>query len=170
MLSLDSARWANLRTAYGAADEVPELLRHLESVPNSNDWRDEPWFSIWSALAHQGDVYSASFAAVPHVVRILAAAPHRAGFDYFAFPTVVEIGRQRTAEPIPEDLREAYMISLAELPRLAAAAADRPWNEPMLQSVLGAIAVAKGPVEVAEAASELTAAVARDFLAWLAER
>jgi hypothetical protein len=170
MLSLDSARWADLRTAYGDAVDVPDMLRELESVPNSEDWRDEPWFSIWSALAHQGNVYSASFAAVPHVVRILAAAPDRAGFDYFAFPTVVEICRQRTAEPIPEDLREPYMASLAKLPSLAAAAADRPWDAPMLQSVLGAIAVAKGPVEVAEAAAELTPEIARDFLIWLAER
>jgi hypothetical protein len=40
----------------------------------------------------------------------------------------------------------------------------------MLQSVLGAIAVAKGPVELAEAASELTLDVAPDFLAWFAQR
>jgi len=170
MLSLDSARWADLRTAYGAAADVPDMLRALQSVPNSDDYQDEPWFSIWSALAHQGDVYSASFAAVPHVVNVLAAAPDRAGFDYFAFPTVVEICRQRTAEAIPDDLREAYTAAIAQLPRLAAAAADRPWDEPMLQSVLGAVAVAKGPVEVAEAASELTLDVAQDFLVWFAER
>jgi hypothetical protein len=170
MLGLDSPRWSTLQAAYGAAVDVPDMLRALESVPNSDDWRDEPWFSIWSALAHQGDVYSASFAAVPHVVSVLAAAPDRAGFEYFAFPTVVEICRQRTAEPIPEDLRGPYNTALAQLPRLAAAAADRPWDEPMLQSVLGAIAVAKGPTEVAEAASELTLDVARDFLIWFTQR
>jgi hypothetical protein len=43
-------------------------------------------------------------------------------------------------------------------------------REPMLQAVLGAIAVTKGPVEVAEAATELTAEAARDFLSWLAEQ
>lgn len=170
MLALDSPRWSTLQTAYGAAGDVPDILRALESVPNSDDWRDEPWFSIWSALAHQGDVYSASFAAVPHVVGTLAAAPDRAGFNYFAFPTVVEICRQKTAEPIPEDLHESYTTAIALLPLLASEAANRPWDEPMLQSVLGAIAVAKGPVEVAEAASELTLDVARDFLVWFAER
>jgi hypothetical protein len=170
MLGLDSPRWSTLETAYGPAVDVPDMLRALESVPNSDDWRDEPWSSIWSALAHQGDVYSASFAAVPHIVSVLAAAPDRAGFNYFAFPAWVEICRQRKAEPIPEDLNGPYTAALARLPRLAAAAADRPWDEPMLQSVLGAIAVAKGPVEVAEAASELTLEVARDFLVWFAER
>jgi len=83
---------------------------------------------------------------------------------------VVEISRHQTEEPVPEDLREPYEAALAQLPALAAAAASRPWDEPMLQSVLGAIAVAKGPAEVAEAAAELTLEVAREFLEWFAER
>lgn len=170
MLALDSPRWAELRTAYGAAVDVPAMLRDLESVPNSQDYRDEPWFSIWSALAHQGDVYSASYAAVPHVVRVLATAPERAGYQYFGFPAWVEICRQRNGKAIPDDLRDPFFDALARLPALAAAAAARPWDEAMLQSVLGAIAVTKGTVDVAEAASELTPEVAREFLDWFAER
>jgi hypothetical protein len=170
MLGLESPRWAELRTAYGTAADVPQLLRDLDSVPNSQDDRDEPWFGIWSALAHQGDVYSASFAAVPHVVRVLASAPDRAGYQYFAFPAWVEICRQRTGEPIPEDLRDPFFAALAQLPALAGAAAAQPWDEAMLQSVLGAIAVTKGSVDVAEAAFELTPEVAREFLDWFARR
>jgi hypothetical protein len=170
MLSLDSPRWAELATAYGAADNIPELLRNLESVPNAEDWREEPWFGIWSALAYQGDVYSASFAAVPHVVRVLASAPERAGFSYFQFPAWVEICRRRTGEPIPEDLRDSYRRALVQLPELAAAAAARHWDEAMLQSVLAAIAVTKGSADVAEAAMELTPEVAHEFLDWFRER
>lgn len=170
MLALDSPRWSELRTAYGVAVDIPEMLRDLESVPNSQDYRDEPWFSIWSALAHQGDVYSASFAAVPHVVRVLSSAPERAGPDYFHFPAWVEICRRRTREEVPEDLQDGYTSALDQLPALAAAAASRPWDEGMLQSVLAAVAIVKGPVEIAEAVSELTSEVAREFLEWFAER
>jgi hypothetical protein len=170
MLGLDSARWAELRTAYGAAEGVPGMLRDLDSVTNPGDWREEPWFSIWSGLAHQGDVYSASFAAVPHVVRVLESAPDRAGPNYFHFPAWVEICRQRSEEPIPEDLRDAYAKALAKLPTLAAAAAGRPWDEQMLRSVLAAVAVTKGAVDFAEAVLELTPEVAREFLDWFAER
>lgn len=170
MLGLDSPRWAELHTAYGAAVDVPGMLRDLEFVPNSKGYRDEPWSSIWSSLAHQGDVYSASFAAVPHVVHVLAAAPERAGYEYFGFPAWVEICRQRTGEPIPDDLRDPFFDALAQLPALAAAAAARQWDEAMVQCVLGAIAVAKGTVDVAEAAYELTPEVAREFLDWFAER
>ena len=170
MLALDSPRWVELRTAYGVTVDVPKMLSELEAVPNSEDYRDEPWFSIWSALAHQGNVYSASFAAVPHVVRVLASATDRAGSDYFHFPAWVEICRQRTGEPIPEDLRDAYTSALAQLPGLAAVAAARPWDEAMLRSVLAAIAVTKGSAEVAEAVLELTSEVAREFLESLNQR
>jgi hypothetical protein len=170
MLALDSGRWAELRTAYGATVDVPKMLTELEAVPNSEDFRDEPWFSIWSALAHQGNVYSASFAAVPHVVRVLASAPGRAGSDYFHFPAWVEICRHRTGEPIPEDLRDAYTSALAQLPKLVAVAAPYPWNEAMLRSVLAAIAAAKGAIDVAEAVLELAPKIAREFLEWSADR
>jgi hypothetical protein len=58
MLSLDSPRWADLTHAYGVASDIPELLRQLHSLPDSSG-ESEPWFNLWSALAHQGDVYPA---------------------------------------------------------------------------------------------------------------
>jgi hypothetical protein len=79
MLSLDSPHWRELQHAYGSAADIPPLLRALESLPPSAG-REEPWFTLWSALAHQGDVYSASFAAVPHVIRALSIASARAHF------------------------------------------------------------------------------------------
>ena len=63
-----------------------------------------------------------------------------------------------------------HSSSPAQLPALAAAVAARPWDQEMLQSVLAAIAVAKGSVDVAEAAFELTTEVAREFLVWFGER
>ncbi|HEX3912895.1 MAG TPA: hypothetical protein VHW71_05265 [Steroidobacteraceae bacterium] len=67
MLPLDSPQWAELSHAYGAAGDIPQLLKQLTNFRRATVDK-EPWFSLWSALAHQGDVYSASFAAVPHVV------------------------------------------------------------------------------------------------------
>lgn len=59
MLELSSSRWGDLGDAYGSAARIPELLRQLSALPD-DDGSSEPWFSLWSALAHQGDVYSAS--------------------------------------------------------------------------------------------------------------
>lgn len=89
-LPLDSPRWHELAHAYGKASDIPALLRQLATVPTSDGER-EPWFSLWSALAHQGDVHAASFAAVPHVVKALATSPLTADASYFQFPAVVEM-------------------------------------------------------------------------------
>jgi hypothetical protein len=94
MLELDDPRWGELRHAYGFASDTPGLLRRLESGSTSAG-RDEPWFTLWSSLAHQVDVYPASFAAVPHVIRVLASAPTTSDVSFLHFPSWVEICRQR---------------------------------------------------------------------------
>ena len=168
-LPLDSARWGELEHAYGKASDIPGLLRQLASLPASDD-EQEPWASLWSALAHQHEVYTASFAAVPHVVRALASAPLRADASYFQFPAIVEAWRQENEVSIPKDLRAAYSAALAALPGLVAQASAREWDEDFLACALAAIAAAKGFGKVAEAVLELTADVADEFMEWFEER
>jgi len=169
MLSLDSPRWNELLHAYGAASDTPGLLRQLQSLPDSTD-QSEPWFTLWSSLAHQGDVYPASFAAVPHVIRALATAPASASFTYVQFPAWVEICRKNHGTSIPPDLEAAYFSALAELPGLVATASTRPWDADFLACALSAIAAAKGNTKVAEAVMELTPQNAGEFLQWLSKQ
>ncbi|KAB7768276.1 hypothetical protein [Xanthomonas sp. LMG 12461] len=169
MLSLESPRWSELQHAYGSAGDIPALLGKLETLPSSMDG-SEPWFTLWSALAHQGDVYSASFAAVPHVVHALARAPDKADHGYFQFPAWVEISHAKNQTEIPEDLRAAYLHSLAQLPSLVAAASSRAWGPEFLACALAAVAVAKGQTGVAEAVLELTPDVAEEFMEWFFTR
>jgi hypothetical protein len=118
VLDLNDKRWTELRDAHGSAANIPPLLKQLASVPAGRG-EDEPWFSLWSALAHQGDVHPASFAAVPHVVH---------------FPAWVEICRHRKGVLVPEDLQGACREALSRLPGLvaAAAAAERSWDDTLL--------------------------------------
>jgi hypothetical protein len=83
MLLLQSPQWSELKHAYGSAKNIPALLQQLEGFPTS-EGTNEPWFTLWSSLCHQGDIYSASFAAVPHIVRVLASAPDRADSAFFS--------------------------------------------------------------------------------------
>jgi hypothetical protein len=168
-LPLDSARWRELEHAYGNASDMPPLLRQLGTVPCS-DGPQEPWFSLWSALAHQGDVYTASFAAVPHVVRALACAPLEADANYLQFPAVVETDRQRKRIAVPADLSEAYFGALRALPGLIAQAAGRDWDDDFLACALAALAAVKGFGVVAEAALVMTPEVAREFMDWFRDR
>lgn len=169
MLSLDDPRWSELQHAYGGAADIPALLKQLADLPSSEN-NKEPWFSLWSALAHQGDVYSASFAAVPHVVEALASAPSKADFSYFQFPAWVEVCRAKKGVAVPEEIAPAYFEALSRLPALVAAAASRQWNEGFLRCALSAVAAAKGQPVVAEAVLELSPEVAGEFMEWFYER
>lgn len=168
MLSLESPRWSELQHAYGAASDIPAMLAQLKALSTS-EGKSEPWFSLWSALAHQGDVYSASFAAVPHVINVLATAPHKVEAVFFQFPAWVEICRKKTGVAVPKDLTASYFEALSRLPPLVAAASSREWSEEFLQCALSAIAAAKGAAEVAEAVQEMSESVAGEFLEWFYE-
>lgn len=168
-LSLDSPRWAELQHAYGQASDIPELLRQLTTLPSSRN-EQEPWLSLWSALAHQNDIYSASFAAVPHVVKALGTSPLTADYTYFQFPAFVEICRQQNSVEIPSDLKADYFEALARLPMLVASAAAREWDETFLACAMSAIAASKGFGNVAEVALELTPEVADEFMDWYLSR
>ena len=169
MLSLQSPHWSELEHAYGAAADIPALLARLTDRSKSVG-ESEPWFSLWSALAHQGDVYSASFAAVPHVVDVLASAPLQVEAVFFQFPAWVEICRKRNGVQVPDDLAASYFEALSKLPTLVAAASAHDWDGDFLLCALSAIAAAKGAIEVAEAVQELSSPVAEEFLEWLNER
>ncbi len=54
--------WAHLRTAYGSAEGVSDLLRRAEEA--GADF-GAAWDDLWSHLCHQGTVYTASYAAMP---------------------------------------------------------------------------------------------------------
>jgi hypothetical protein len=115
-------------------------------------------------------VYSASFAAVPHVIEALSSDPAAADSSYFQFPAWVEICRHRCRAEIPPDLRDAYFEALKRLPGLAAVAAESEWEDSHLACVLAAIAASQGQPDVAEAALELDADTASEFVKWFRER
>ena len=165
MLSLDSPRWSELQHAYGSASDTPSLLRQLGCLPESSG-ENKPWFDLWSSLAHQGDVYSASFAAVPYVVRAIASNPTKVDFGYFQFPAWVETCRLKNGIAIPDDLSHAYFAALQELPSLVAAAASRDWDGAFLACAMAALAASKGFGIVAEAALELNPETAEAFMEW----
>jgi hypothetical protein len=109
---------------------------------------------IWSALAHQGDVYSASFAAVPHIVRVLATASAAASFVYLQFPAWVEICRQRHKLADPGGLTSDYFEALKMVAGLVCAASVRQWDSDFLKCALSVIAVSKGFALIAESLQE----------------
>lgn len=159
MLSLDDPRWSEFQHAYGVAGDIPALLRTLASStgPNSG-YEDGPWFSLWSSLCHQGDVYTASYVAVPHIVHIASEAKGPVDFSFFQLPAAIEIARQTGRGPdIPEAYADDYRYAIAQLVKNVSLHRNEAWDQSMLLSAAAAQAVAKGHIDVAQALLNLDA-------------
>jgi hypothetical protein len=156
MLPLDDPSWPGLNHAYGSAADIPELLRALASSPAPSGAEEEPWFSLWSSLCHQGDVYEASYAAVPHIVEIASNVPGPIDFSFFHLPAAIEIGRHNRRGPaVPAHLEAAYYAAIKRLTECVCLHLKKDADRDMLLSAFTAIAVAKGDHRTAEAISNL---------------
>ncbi|MBL7252767.1 hypothetical protein [Paractinoplanes lichenicola] len=62
--------WAELRHAYGSAEDVPEHLAALRS--QDEDERREAFGELYASITHQGNRYSATAAAVPPLLELIA--------------------------------------------------------------------------------------------------
>ena len=141
MLSLSDPRWAELRHAYGAATDVPALLTRAATDSRPGDHPESTWFDLWSALCHQGDVYSASFAAVPHLMALAPGALARHSYDPLLLAASIEQARLEGRAPaVPEDLAPAYRVAIEAGRELARRSLPQAWNEAARAALAGSLA------------------------------
>jgi hypothetical protein len=78
---LDSIPWSRLTHAYGAADDVPDLIRALRTADPEARGEESPLWHLFGNIWHQGTVYEATSYAVPFLIELAASAdtPNRVG-------------------------------------------------------------------------------------------
>jgi hypothetical protein len=140
MLSLDDDRWNNLPGGYRMKCDPRPLFAELESEQN----REAAWHELWEELHHQGDVGEASYASVPHLVRI-----HRKSgvvdWNTYAIVAIIELARRNGNNPeVPKWLEEDYLRAIRELAEIGAVEIW-PTEEPeAVRAILGVIAISRG--------------------------
>jgi hypothetical protein len=169
-ISPDTFRWSELSHAYGFAGNLEPLLRSLYEFPPESQAKAEPWQTLWSSLCHQGDVYSASFAAVPVIVDALGTCPEKASPSYFHLPVCIELARVAHHFEVPIKLRKPYAAAIARLPGLVAEASRASWGADMTVVAAAAIAVAKGHWNIAELLISIDSPDYAEVLAWYRDR
>jgi hypothetical protein len=140
MLELSSKRWAELDHAYGDADDLPTLLPRLREV-------DEDVLNmVFGSICHQGSVYSASFAAVPHLVHAALAqqdAEFRAQILILVGSVRASTDYRGDTRPAP-DILEAYEQVLPEALRSGETTLREPLDKDTAIYLLEAAAALKG--------------------------
>lgn len=144
MISSQTYDWHLLRHAYGDASDVPVLLRKIAGFPAEPDWQSEPWFSLWSALYHQGDIYSASIAAIPLIVSALSQDPRKATLSFYLLPASIALADNARPVDLPIAIREDFKEAVAVLGGIAAAMLSSAVDEHMIEAMKAAVLVSQG--------------------------
>lgn len=120
--------------------DLRPLLLRLEAG------QDTPavWLELWDELHHQGDVGEASFAAVPHLVRIYR---NRRALDWntYAIVAIIELVRNQGKNPdVPKWMEQEYFSAIRELAEIGAAEVLQSGEPETARAILSIIAIATG--------------------------
>ncbi len=143
MLSLDDPKWGELKGGYKVLYDASVPLRKLENG-------EDVWDELWQELHHQGDVGTASYAAVPQLVRIGKQMENR-GCNLYSLISTIEIERHRKSNPaIPDWLSASYGDAMKDLLIICLADLPMTTDSDTIRSILGAIALGKNQLKYGE--------------------
>lgn len=140
MLSLSDPRWETMTAGYKVPFDPRPLLQKLETGQNSA----KTWEELWTELYHQVDLGDASFAAIPHLVRICGK---RKTIDWntYAIVTIIEVACGKGVNPdVPKWLKEDYFRAIQKLAQKGTKEILRTDNADEIRAILSVIAIAKG--------------------------
>ena len=151
MLALSDSRWSSYTHAYGPAEDIPALLSRARDDTRPAQ-PGTPWFDLWSALCHQGDTYTASYAAVPHLVQLAPDHLKRRSYDALFLTACIELARLEGQGPsIPPALAAAYREAIHRARELAEANILSAWNADADEAIRASAAALSGDVVGARA-------------------
>ncbi|WP_127507209.1 HEAT repeat domain-containing protein [Actinoplanes solisilvae] len=157
--------WSALRHAYGPAEDVPGNLAALSS-PDEQE-RHDAFGELWASIVHQGNRYSASAAAVPLLLDLVADPSTPDRWLPLHLLGVIAVGPDEAWLPggvrldlLGEDETRAYEAVRAGLPVLRDLVAD----EPSAAYLLGWYPGDTASLEVLAAQDDPTAVVAIGLL------
>jgi len=158
MLPLDDLRWQTYKGGYHLHFDATPFLRELYE----NGLPKERWLELWDELHHQGDVDSASYAVVPHLLNA-ARLSRKLDWNCFGLLATVELCRMDNSAPPPE-IADGYFAAIESAPAILCMHADHEWNELLTVTGAACIALARGNRTLGNVLIRLT-----DFKAILSE-
>ncbi len=140
MLSYDDPKWREMLGGYRMPYDPTPALKSLES----GDDMDRAWEELWNGLYHQGDLGEASYAVVPHLVRI-HKEKRNLDWNLYGFVSTVEIERKKIDNPaIPDWLEATYASALEDLLSIAFKDLAQSDDPLAVRLILAFIVLAKG--------------------------
>ena len=143
MIELDDPIWKTLNGGYRVPYDASVRLRELKAGVSD---REEIWDELFDELHHQRDVDLASYAAVPHLVKI-CAEQQILEWELFTLVATIEECRIFGENPeLPDSMAGDYHSAIKALAAYGASKCSGNWPEELTQSYLAVTAFAAGLV------------------------
>ena len=102
------------------------------------------WHQLWEELHHQGDVGDASYAAVPHLVRIYRESGV-VDWNTYGIVALIELRRGQGNNPeLPKWLEEGYFGAIRKLAETGVAQLSKATTPEEIRGILSVLAIQKG--------------------------
>jgi hypothetical protein len=138
-MELSDPRWTSLDGGRRLPFDPRPALRRLEDGVDVSG----AWDELWEGLHHQGDVGEASYACVPHLVRIHEArgVPD---WNTYALVATIDLARDRRHNPqVPSWLDAEYVSAINHLAELVLREFPRATDQAAVRSMLAVLAIWK---------------------------
>jgi hypothetical protein len=150
MLSLNDDRWSQLKGGRRTPCDPRPLLARLEwgnlergELQHDDDLK-AVWHALWDELHHQGDVDEASYASIPHLVRIYRQRGV-VNWNAYAIVAAIELARGEGNNPeLPNWLRDGYFEAIRDLAEMGMKELPDVQDQHALRGILCIIALEKG--------------------------
>jgi hypothetical protein len=140
MVSLNDEFWDHLTGGYKTRFDPRSHFARLEAGEDV----ENIWHELWEELHHQGDIGTASYAAVPHLVMIYKKLG-TLDWNPYAIVAVIELARTEGQNPeLPKFLEMDYFRAIQELAEIGTREVSRAVEPGLVRVMLSIIAIAKG--------------------------
>jgi hypothetical protein len=126
--------------------------------------RDAAWAELWQGLHHQGDVCEASYAAVPHLVRIQGDRGDLDGNASVLIATIEIERHRRRNPPVPDWLVGWYESAWASVGEIALRDYRRVTDPLAARMMLAVMALCKGLTDIGTVAADFSEGETREML------
>jgi hypothetical protein len=140
MLDLNDKRWSKLKGGYRIPFDPRPFLAKFEVGKVT----DKDLYEFWGDLYHQGDVGDASYAAVPHLVRIYRQQG-QLNYNTYGLVATIELARGKGNNPdVPDWQKQGYFAAVQELAQLGTTEIERAKDPEDIRAILSILAIWKG--------------------------
>ena len=151
-LPLDDPKWKELTGGYRLPFDASIPLSKLEQ---GADEAESIWAELWENLYHQRDVGVASYAAIPHLAKIIRDQKIH-DWNPFRLTVAIELVRGEGKNPeLPDWLKDAYFQALKDMTEYLCENIKEEWDSDLLKSALSLVAIIKGNRDLAELIYEI---------------